>query len=215
MTEFSCKQKTLNTKLKSAENRQDCPPKVLKPPHPGIRPLGPVDIEPLETILKQLTENVWRMEDEHKPNKFVCFHHTRHMIFRFCSFQDIRLFHSKPAWRIWGRSLLPLMHQACAVFGFADPVYPKAMFASLAAGQRIDTHIDVYKASLHAHKIHVPVRTEAAANITVNKVVHHLHKGYAYEVNNRLPHGAYNGGFEDRVHFIFEVFDGAACMREK
>ncbi|MCY4148345.1 MAG: aspartyl/asparaginyl beta-hydroxylase domain-containing protein [Gammaproteobacteria bacterium] len=216
MTEFQSNQETANTQQNSDENKLVQPPKVCKPPAPaGIRPLGPVDIAPLEAILNQLTENVWRMEDEHKPNNFDCFHHTRHIIFRFCSFKDIWSFSSNPAWKIWGRLLLPIMHQASAAYGFTEPVYPKAMFASLTAGHRIDTHIDGGPAAFYVHKIHVPVRTEIAAKIIVNKVAHHLRKGYAYEVNNKIPHGAYNGGCKDRVHFIFEVFDGAACTRGK
>ncbi len=186
------------------------PPRVRKPPA-GIRPLGAVDIAPLEAILKQLTDNVWRAEDDNKPNRFDCFHSTRHVIFRFCSFSDIRDHRSHPAWKIWSHSLLPVMDQASAGAGLVEPVYPKAMFASLTAGQRIDTHIDDKgRATLSAHKIHVPVRTQSAAKLIVGGVEHHLRKGQAYEVNNRLPHGAFNGGSEDRVHFIFEVFDGAA-----
>lgn len=183
------------------------PPRVRKPP--GIRPLGPVDIAPLEAILKRLTDSVWRLEDEAKPNRFDCFHHTRHVIFRFCDFHDIRNFWSNPGWKIWSRSLLPIMERASAAYGFAEPVYPKAMFASLAAGQRIDIHADGGSATRQAHKIHVPVRTEPAAVLIVDGVEHHLRQGRAYEVNNTLPHGACNGGRGDRVHFIFEVFDGS------
>ena len=175
--------------------------------------MGPVDIAPLEAILGRLTEPVWQVEDARKPNRFSCFHHTRHLIFRFCSFEDIRQFRSHPAWKIWGGSLLPVMDQACAPYGFSEPVYPKAMLASLAAGHRIDTHVDGGRATLSAHKIHVPVRTEAAAKLIVGGVEHHLRKAQAYEVNNKLPHGAFNGGREERVHFIFEVFDAAACQK--
>lgn len=192
------------------------PPPVRKPPG-GIRPLGPVDIAPLEAILDRLTENVWRWEDENKPNKFACFHSTRHVIFRFCSFQDIRSFRSNPAWKIWSRSLLPVMDQVSAAYGFSEPVYPKAMLASLAAGHRIDKHVDGGKATRCAHKIHVPLRTGPAATFFVGGAERHLRKGHAYEVNNIIPHGAFNGGGDDRVHFIFEVFDGqrASCCLDK
>lgn len=183
------------------------PPRVRKPSD-GIRLLGPVDIEPLEAILERLTDNVWREEDKNKPNKFDVFHHTRHVIFRFCDFGDIRKFRSNPGWKIWRDSLLAVMDQASAACGFIDPVYPKAMFASLAAGSRIDPHTDGGSATLRAHKIHVPVRTEPSAMFTVGEVTQHLRKGYAYEVNNIRRHGAFNGGECERVHFIFEVYDG-------
>lgn len=183
------------------------PPRVRKPPS-GLRPLGAVDIAPLEAILERLTENVWRLQDAKKPNKFPCFHHTRHVVFRFCNVRDPREFRSGPGWKLWGRSLLPVMERASAAYGFAEPVYPRVMFASLAAGSRIDTHVDRGAAFRRAHKIHIPVRTEPAATLTVGGVEHHLSKGHAYEVNNTLPHGACNSGGRERVHFIFEVFDG-------
>lgn len=83
------------------------------------------------------------------------------------------------------------------------------MLASLAAGRRIDKHVDGGKATRCAHKIHVPVRTEPDATLFVGGAEHHLRKGHAYEVNNVIVHGAFNGGRHDRIHFIFEVFDGA------
>ena len=185
------------------------PPRVRKPAA-GIRPLGPLDVSPLDAILERLTESVWRHEDDNKPNKFACFHSTRHVIFRFYNFRDVRDFRSNPGWTLWRSSLLPVMERAIAAYGFAEPVFPKAMFASLSAGKRIDTHTDgPASAAYRAHKIHVPIRTEPAALLFVDGVEHHLRRGHAYEVNNILAHGAFNGGRRDRVHFIFEVFDGA------
>ncbi len=191
------------------------PPYVRKP-REGVRLLGPVDVAPLEAILERLSENLWCAEDEAKPNKFGCFHHTRHVIFRF-SFQDVRDFRSWPAWHIWSGSLLPVMTEAVAGYGFSEPTFPRAMFARLAAGHRIDVHVDGMPGSPAAfgcsHKIHVPVRTEPSAVLEVDGVERHLRQGHAYEVNNILPHGAFNGGVRDRVHFIFEVFDGSPSHR--
>ena len=184
------------------------PPRVRKPSD-GIRLLGPVDVEPLEAILSRLTDNVWREEDRNKPNQFDVLRHTRHVIFRFCDFEDIRKVRSNPGWKIWHNSLLAVMDQASAAYGFTDPVYPKAMFASLAAASGIDPHTDCGAATHFVHKIHVPVRTEPAATFTVGDLMQHLRRGYAYEVNNTLPHGAFNGGNRERVHFIFEVYGGS------
>lgn len=184
------------------------PPRVRKPTA-GIRPLGPVDVSPLDAVLERLTESVWRHEDDNKLNKFDCFHSTRHVIFRFYNFRDVRDFWSNPSWTLWRSSLLPVMERATATYGFAEPVFPKAMFASLPAGKRIDTHADASRAMYRAHKIHVPIRTEPAALLFVDGVEHHLRRGHAYEINNILFHGAFNGGGQERVHFIFEVFEGA------
>ena len=185
------------------------PPPVEKPV--GVRRLGPVDTGPLKAMLERLTENVWSREDDSKDNDFPCFHHTRHIVFRFIDGnRDARRFRSYPGWTIWRRTLLPTMAQAIAPYGFSEPCYPKAMLARLGAGHCIDRHVDGAGSNLHTHKIHVPLRTEPAAVLTVDGVDYHLREGQAYEVNNIVPHGAFNGGMRDRIHFIFEVFDGFA-----
>ena len=184
------------------------PPPVNKPA--GVRPLGPVGIGPLKAMLGRLSENVWQFEDAQKENRYPCFHHTRHIVFRFIDDPlDARRFHSNPGWLIWRDSLLPAMARASAAYGFAEPVYPKAMLARLAAGHGIDRHVDGGGTNLHTHKIHVPLRTDPAAVLTVAGADYHLREAHAYEVNNTLPHGAFNGGTRDRIHFIFEVFDAA------
>ena len=60
-----------------------------------------------------------------------------------------------------------------------------------------------------AHKIHVPLETGPRATLTVRGAPFHLRAGHAWEVNNLAPHGAFNGEDHDRIHFIFEVFEGA------
>lgn len=188
------------------------PPPVEKPE--GIRPLGPVDIRPLQSMLDRLTENVWNREDACKENRFECFHHTRHIVFRFVEDNlDARRFRSHPGWTIWRGLLLPVMAQASAAYGLAEPVYPKAMLARLAAGHCIDRHVDGAGSNLQTHKIHVPLRTHADAVLTVDDVEYHLREGHAYEVNNLAPHGAFNRTPRDRIHFVFEVFDGGRVSR--
>ena len=100
---------------------------------------------------------------------------------------------------------------AAAPYGYASPVYPKAMLARLAAGGRIARHTDPETGPSHVftHKIHVPLQTDPRATLTVGGADFHLEAGHAWEVNNLAPHEAFNGGAYDRVHFIFEVFDGS------
>jgi hypothetical protein len=50
--------------------------------------------------------------------------------------------------------------------------------------------------------------TNPDATFLVDGRSFHLEAGTAYEVNNILSHGATNAGAEDRIHFIFEVFEG-------
>ena len=176
-------------------------------PH-SVRRLGPVDVAPLRAQVARLSEKVWREADAVKENDFFCFAHTRHIVFRFVHPDPIRI-HSRPSWKLWQRWLLPVMAQAAAPYGYARPVYPKAMLARLAAGRGIDLHTDDGGMNPLTHKIHVPLRTSPRATLTVAGATVHLEAGYAFEVNNLAPHGAFNGGAQDRIHFIFEVFEGA------
>ena len=178
-------------------------------PH-SVRRLGPVEVAPLRAQVARLSENMWRWEDAVKENDFLCFAHTRHIVFRFIPLQLTRIsYYSRPLWTLWQRWLRPVMAQAAAPYGYARPIYPKAMLARLAAGHGIDLHEDRGGLNALTHKIHVPLETSSQATLTVRGTAFHLEAGSAYEVNNLAPHGAFNGGPHDRIHFIFEVFEGA------
>ena len=84
------------------------------------------------------------------------------------------------------------------------------MLARFAAGRGIDLHRDAGAAHPFVHKIHVPLRTNPRALLIVDDVAFHPEAGHAWEINNLVPHGAFNGGDRDRIHFIFEVYEGAA-----
>lgn len=192
-------------------------PQVRKPAL--VRRIGAVDVAELRAHAGRLSERVWRQEDARKENAFPCFAHTRHVVFRFIPGNRTPLqYYSTPLWAIWERLLLSVMTQAAAPYGYARPMYPKAMLARLAAGSGIGVHVDhvpdrtgAFSQESHAftHKIHVPIETDPRAVLTVGGVDFHLEAGYAWEVNNLVAHGAFNGSARDRVHFIFELFDGS------
>ena len=185
-------------------------PRVAKPAR--VRPLGAVGIDDLRSHVARLSEKVWAQEDAAKENDYFCFHHTRHIIFRFIVGNcDPRRFYSQPIWAVWQPLLLPLLARAAAPYGFADPVYPKVMLARLAAGHGIDLHMDAESSNPLVHKVHVPLETNPRSVLTVDGEDFHLPAGRAWEVNNLAPHGAFNGGEEDRIHLIFEVFEGAGA----
>lgn len=176
-----------------------------------VRELGAVDIADLRCHVDKLSERAWRQADEAKENAYICFAHTQHVVFRFIFGNQTPLrFYSTPIWLVWQRLLQPIMTQAAAAYGYAQPIYPKAMLARLEAGYGIDQHTDGETGVSHAltHKIHVPLQTNPQATLTVGGTDFHLPAGRAFEVNNLATHSAFNGGREDRIHFIFEVFDG-------
>ena len=181
---------------------------VVKPE--TILELGPADIKQLKLIVGKVSEDVWNLENEGKENDFFCFHHTRHIIFRFIEgMRDHQVFYSNPIWNVWKGMLLPIMNELVKPYGFKEPVFPKAMLARLAAGHVIDMHVDGAGANLHTHKIHVPLQTNEKALFHINEESFHLKEGFGYEVNNIVRHGVENKGDEDRIHLIFEVYDAA------
>ena len=189
------------------------PPRVEKPA--SVRRLGAVDVDALRAHVERLSEKVWRQEDAAKENDYFCFTHTSHIVFRFIPGNRTPLhYYSTPIWTVWQRWLLPVMAQAAAPYGYTEPVYPKAMLARLAAGHGIDRHVDGEGSHPLTHRIHVPLQTNPRATLTVDDTDFHLEYGHAFEVNNLVPHGVFNGGEEDRIHFIFEVFEGAFRREE-
>ena len=174
-----------------------------------VRDLGAVDAEALRVQVERLSEKAWNLDDAVKENDFPCFEHTRHIIFRFIH-RNLSPLHcyAHPGWMVWKPLLLPVMAQAAAGYGFVEPVYPKAMLARLAAGGEIEGHIDAQPANALVHKIHVPLVTNPKAMLRVHGEEFHLPVGRAWEINNLTVHGAFNGGGRDRIHFIFEVFEG-------
>ena len=192
-------------------------PQVEKPAF--VRELGPVDVAELCRQVDKLSDRAWQKADDGKENDYDCFDHTQHVIFRFIvgNVSPLR-FYSTPTWRVWQRLLQPIMEQATAGYGYARPIYPKAMLARLAAGHGIGEHTDGRDGGgSHplAHKIHVPLRTNPKATLTIGGTDFHLPAGRAFEVNNLAVHGAFNGGPQDRIHFIFEVFDGTNVPAEE
>ena len=184
------------------------PPPVRKPR--SVLRLGSVDAGALAAVVRRLSDEAWRRADRAKENDYFCFHHTRHVVFRFIAGnRDPRTFYSNPGWHVWRPWLEPLMDRVAGVYGFERPVFPKAMLARLEAGQRIDLHSDGGGSHPLVHKIHVPLQTNPDAVLIVGGARVHLSAGYAWEVNNLVAHGAFNGGDRDRIHFIFEVFEGA------
>ena len=191
------------------------PPRVKKPAN--VRCLAAVDCEQLARLAQKVSQQTWTAEDARKENDFGVFHHTQHVVFRFIAGnRDPEDCYANPSWDAWQRVLQPVMDAAIAPYGFTRPVFPKAMLAKLLAGHAIDPHRDGAGSNERVHKIHVPLVTNPDATFHVNGEDFHLEPGYAYEVNNIVSHGAANGGNEDRIHFIFEVYEGAyASLKTK
>ncbi|GAA0283287.1 hypothetical protein GCM10009127_25930 [Alteraurantiacibacter aestuarii] len=182
-------------------------PIVKKPAK--VRDLGAVDADRLTAVVQAISKRTWHNENILKENDFDCFHHTQHLVFRFIKQnRDPETFYANPSWDAWKSVLLPVMEAASASYGFRNPQYPKAMLAKLIAGYGIDLHRDGAGSNPRTHKIHVPLITNPEAYFLFENDQVHLTPGRAWEVNNLIRHGGRNDGPEDRIHLIFEVFEG-------
>ncbi len=183
-------------------------PQVAKPD--GFRDLGPIDVAELIARVRAIPEQVWIEQNARKENAMPVFATTRHIILRFIPGNEDALVHySKPLWPEWEKLLVPLMTEAVRPYGMQTPVFAKVMFARLAAGGEIGWHRDGAGSNLTTHKIHIPVITNKAAVLRDMSREYHLELGHAYELNNLERHSGSNGGAEDRIHLIFEVYDAA------
>ena len=183
------------------------PETALKPKTVAL--LGEVDIAPALDLLEKLPASYWRTQNQSKQNNYPVFHSTDHIVMRFVdSNEDPRSFTTHLSWNLFGAVLLPVMSAVSAYLDITNPVYPKAMLARLKAQSVIDPHIDHGSSHALVHKIHVPLVSHADVEFLVGGTSSCLRPGYAYEVNNLIEHGASNATSNDRIHFVFEVFDG-------
>lgn len=173
-----------------------------------IRNLGAVSVEPLQEFVKRLPESFWIAETAHRDNDYDVFGTTQHAVFRFFSnTEDPRHFYSKPGWYLFETFLTPILDDIATRYDIHRPAYPKVMLAKLLSGGRIENHIDDWGANALSHKIHVPLISDPAIKFRERQDSFYLEPGYAYEVNNLIPHGAVNDSRIDRIHLIFELFD--------
>lgn len=176
-----------------------------------VKHLKSVDIEAIISRLSRFSDTVWSNEDGTKPNNFACFRGTtRHIILRFPDGnEDVRQYSDRPGWQLWKDLLQPLMEETAQSYRYKKPLYSKAMFARLEAGKCISPHIDATEINRRCHKIHIPLITNSEAKFYIEGDEFHLPAGEAYEVNNIVTHWVTNDGDQDRIHFIFEVSEGA------
>lgn len=167
--------------------------------------LGTAEVAGLVERVGHIPEALWESENEDKPNTFARLNDTQHIIFRYID-DNVFDFHEFALWEEWKEMLLPIMEQAAKNLGYKNYCFPRAMFAKLPAGGEISIHCDG-NASHYIHKIHVPLVTNKKAIFNVGRQARHLPSGEVIEVNNKRMHSVRNDGDQDRVHFIFEVYN--------
>jgi hypothetical protein len=173
----------------------------------SMRELGPIDISAVREDILAIPPSVWTENDAAKPNKFVEFKQTEHIVFKFVdSFKDYTKSNTMPIWEEWKDRLLPLLEKAVEPYGYEQGVFSRIMLAKLAPKGAIDAHKDGKKAAIFPHKIHIPIQTNPGVKFFINPKNYYFEEGHAYEVNNRKVHFVENEGDEARIHLIFEYW---------
>ncbi|MEB3164001.1 MAG: aspartyl/asparaginyl beta-hydroxylase domain-containing protein [Prochlorothrix sp.] len=173
-----------------------------------VRELGPVDISGVRDDILSLPQDLWESEDTSKPNKFKELGRTSHIVFKFVKDYDQ---HSEtyflPLWDEWKERLTPILETATRPYGYAEGDFSRIMLAKLPAQSKIKPHIDPYGSSYYTHKIHIPIQTNPDVEFMVGHKRYHFPEGYAFEVNNKAIHAAFNNSDLDRIHLIIEYFE--------
>jgi hypothetical protein len=100
----------------------------------------------------------------------------------------------------------------CA-FGFAEKLLNRFPFAFRmyltvnAPGVIVEPHVDNENIPRKIYKIIIPIQTNDKAIWTTDDGIVHLDAGNVYLVDTLKTHGTENYGGNDRVHFMFEIFE--------
>lgn len=172
-----------------------------------IKELGQIGLGQLNEKVQNAPSDLWEGEDDDhiNDNKKGVLNKVRHITFRFSDKDTNEYFHL-PIWDEWKSTLLPIMDEATAKYGYENYIYPRVMIASLPPGCVIMPHSDGGVKYSRPHKIHIPIQTNEKA-LFLHPPAHkyNLKAGYGYEINNCINHGVVNKGDNDRIHLIFEM----------
>lgn len=78
-------------------------------------------------------------------------------------------------------------------------------------GAQVKPHIDPRSYHGYAHRVHVVLKTNnGCRNLhfippTYDIVYAHMKQGYLYDLDNIIPHAAFNYGTEDRIHIVIDI----------
>lgn len=168
----------------------------------NFRPLDPVDIQPLQQHVAQLSEADWQC-DAGRQQRFAAHRETQTLALLY----DPDFRYTQPTRQPAFDRFAPALESVLASIAqnFSTHSYLlRLLLVRLPAGGRIANHTDG-GASLHfVHRLHLPVITNTDALFTVGDETRHLAAGEVWEINNCRSHGVCNGGASARVHLILD-----------
>lgn len=80
------------------------------------------------------------------------------------------------------------------------------LLALLFPRRSVGKHVDSGEFLDTCHRVHIPLITNPECFYTVGDQTWHMEKGTIYEIDNQRIHGVINGGNEDRVHLIVNLY---------
>jgi hypothetical protein len=106
---------------------------------------------------------------------------------------------------VYGAALLTAVEDvATQVANHRGGKINQATLINLGAGKQVYLHKDNYPLN-KIHRCHVPLTTNDKCIFTVMGEDFLLKPGFAYELNNMLPHKAVNFGETSRVHLLVDI----------
>jgi len=169
-----------------------------------LKPLGPVDVEPLSQAILDLDEDTW-LANEQRQNDYEVHRQTQSVILVFCDGPMNDLVISKEGgWDLLAETAVPLMHELIGRGYPAGGTIIRAMAAKLLSRGRINPHFDSHATFRRSHRIHVPITTNPRVRFIIDGRPYRMEVGEAYEINNQKTHSVMNSGSEARVTFIFD-----------
>ena len=88
---------------------------------------------------------------------------------------------------------------------FAPYYCSRAVIAKLPKGAKVKEHVDPGLAFDLFHRFCWVIKTNPEAKMVIDGDEQHFSLGEIWEINNKLPHSAYNEGESDRIHLIFDL----------
>ncbi len=177
-----------------------------------IRDLGKLPESHIQNLMKMINASpqLWSEANATNPNKFRVFQgNTDHIVFQFpIDRQDHENSEYFPWWCEWQNALISIIKASTQGYLYTNGKTSRIMLARLAAGKRCKMHVDHTPSANIPHKIHVPLQTHQNVQFIEEGDIYYLEYGRAYEVNNKVIHGTNNPSLTDRIHLIFDYYNG-------
>lgn len=169
-----------------------------------LRPLGGVDVEPLQRAILGLDDQVW-LSNQDRQNDYEVHSQTQSVVMVFCDGPMTDLSVTKESgWDALADDAIPIMHAIIERCYEPGGTIIRAMAAKLLKDGRINPHFDKHQSFRCSHRIHVPITTNPRVRFTIDGKPIRMEIGQAYEINNQKVHSVMNRGAEDRITFIFD-----------